>query len=82
MNNNYYPDDNKYHYTDDYIGHIFDTTLNNISKNDNIKKIDVQKNYNRFDTFENKNNKKYKNNYIKFYILIIIFIIILFLYYI
>jgi len=56
------PDDNAFHSTDDYIGHIFDTSLNNSDKNNSINTIDVQKLYNKIDTFNNKNNYTYNDN--------------------
>jgi len=82
------PDDNIYNHTNDYIGHIFDTSLNNSNRNDSMNTIDVQKIYDRVDTFKNKNKNNYNYNYIinknymyclKRYLVIIIVLIIFFL---
>jgi hypothetical protein len=76
-------DDNVYYYTDDYIGHIFDTSLNNSDTNYSKPYIDVQQLYNRIDTFRNKNkNNIIHKNYIyslKRYVFMICLLAIIFL---
>jgi hypothetical protein len=74
-------DDDEYYYTDDYIGHIFDTSLNNSDINNSMPYIDVQSIYNRVDTFRNKNNIMQKNYIyiLKRYVFIICLLAIIFL---
>jgi len=75
-------DDNAYYYTNDYIGHIFDTLLNNSDINRTTPYIDVQSIYNRVDTFSNKNNDIIYKNYIyslKKFVFIICLLVIIFL---
>ena len=75
-------DDNIYYYTDDYIGHIFDTSLNNSDTYKTTPYIDVQDIYNRVDTFRNKNNDIIHKNYIyciKRFVFIICLLVIIFL---
>ena len=75
-------DDNIYYYTDDYIGHIFNTSLNNSDTNNSTPYIDVQSIYNRVDTFRNKNNDIIHKNYIfclKRFVFIIFLLVIIFL---
>ena len=67
--------DDLYDQKSDYIGHIFNHDINNISGNTNkIKKIDVVKLYNEKETFINK-----KKNNIIFKILLFISIIFILL---
>ena len=73
-------DDNKFSFTDDYIGHIFDTNLNNKNISKNIKTLSVDKIYNIIDTFENKNNYIINNLFIKIYLIIFFLLCILFFY--
>ena len=75
-------DDNSFHYTYDYIGHIFDTSLNNSDTINSTPYIDVQKIYNQVDTFRNKNNDIIHKNYIyclKRFVFIICLLVIIFL---
>ena len=74
--------DSAYHYTDDYIGHIFDTSLNNSDTINSTPYIDVQKIYNYVDTFRNRNNDIIHKNYIyclKRFVFIICLLVIIFL---
>ena len=75
-------DDNIYYYTDDFLGNILDTSLNNSDRINSTPYIDVQKIYNRVDTFRNKNNNIIHKNYIyclKRFVFIICLLAIIFL---
>jgi hypothetical protein len=75
-------DDNIYYYTDDFLGNVLDTSLNNSDRIKPIFYIDMQDVYNRVDTFKNKNDDIIHKNYIyilKRYVFIICLLVIVFL---
>ena len=75
-------DDDIFYYTYNFLGKAFDTTLNNSDTINSNPYIDVQKIYNRVDTFRNKNNDIIHKNYIyclKRLVVIICLLVIIFL---